>query len=203
MHGKFEDFIGVWENIVPKPNCEDVIYKFNQMRDNCAQNPIDGQGQFSQGIAGRKDYSYNLFHLDEYVSDPENEAERSLPVIHQFIASCLDEYIQQYSAISHKKFYSHHSKVQHTPEGGGYHVWHDELGEMVDYADRVLVWMLYLNEDFEGGETEFLFQKRRIKPSTGTVVIWPAYFTHYHKGNLVLKGDKYVITGWWHQAYSH
>ena len=49
------------------------------------------------------------------------------------------------------------------------------------------------------GSAPFFYQKRRIEPSTGTVVIWPGGFTHTHKGNLVLKGTKYVITGWFYQ----
>ena len=89
-------------------------------------------------------------------------------------------------------------KFQETPAGGGYHVYHYERGSWSETA-RELVWMIYLNEDFEGGETEFLYQKRRIKPSTGTVVIWPAGFTHTHKGNLVLDGTKYVVTGWYYK----
>ena len=87
-------------------------------------------------------------------------------------------------------------KFQHTPQSGGYHTWHYEAMGL-SYAHRVLTWMIYLNEDFEGGETEFLDQTRRIKPTTGTLLIWPAGFTHTHKGNLVLSGDKYILTGWY------
>ena len=40
---------------------------------------------------------------------------------------------------------------------------------------------------------------RRIKPTTGTICIFPGAFTHTHKGNLVLKGTKYIVTGWFYQ----
>ena len=40
-------------------------------------------------------------------------------------------------------------------------------------AARELVWMIYLNDIEEGGETEFMYQKRRIKPTQGTMVIFP------------------------------
>ena len=62
--------------------------------------------------------------------------------------------------------------------------------------------MMYLNNDFEGGETEFLYQKRRIQPEPGTIVIWPAQWTHQHKGNMVLSGNKYIVTGWIHHMWS-
>jgi len=56
--------------------------------------------------------------------------------------------------------------------------------------------MLYLNDVEEGGETEFLYQKMRVKPTKGTILIWPADWTHTHRGNPPLSGDKYIYTGW-------
>ena len=56
--------------------------------------------------------------------------------------------------------------------------------------------MLYLNDDYEGGETEFLYYKTRIKGEKGKLLIWPAGITHAHRGGLVLDGTKYVATGW-------
>ena len=61
---------------------------------------------------------------------------------------------------------------------------------------RLVLWMYYLNDVEVGGETEFYFQKRAIRPRKGTVVIAPAGFTHTHRGNVPLSGDKYIITSW-------
>ena len=36
----------------------------------------------------------------------------------------------------------------------------------------------------------------RVKPKQGTLVIWPAAFTHTHRGNPPLSNDKYIVTGW-------
>ena len=57
--------------------------------------------------------------------------------------------------------------------------------------------MVYLNDVKEGGETEFQYQKLRVKPKRGTVLIWPGGFTHLHRGNPPLSGDKYIATGWY------
>jgi hypothetical protein len=56
--------------------------------------------------------------------------------------------------------------------------------------------MAYLNDVEEGGETEFLYQKKRVKPVKNRVVVWPAGFTHTHRGNPPLSNAKYIITGW-------
>lgn len=86
-------------------------------------------------------------------------------------------------------------KIQKTRVGGGYHVWHFENGAR-QFASRILAWSVYLNEVTEGGETEFLYQHKRYRPTEGTLLIWPAGFTHTHRGNPPLSNDKYIITGW-------
>ena len=60
---------------------------------------------------------------------------------------------------------------------------------------RTIAWMVYLNDVEEGGETEFLYQKRKVKPTKGTVVIWPGSYTHVHRGNPPMS-TKYIATGW-------
>lgn len=82
---------------------------------------------------------------------------------------------------------------------GGYPYWHCELyprdprGETLH---RHLLWTLYLNDGFEEGETEFLFQRRRIVPRTGSLLIAPTAFTHTHRGNRPMHGDKFIATSW-------
>ena len=56
--------------------------------------------------------------------------------------------------------------------------------------------MTYLQAPSEGGETEFLYQSKRIDPVVGRTLIWPPGFTHKHRGNPPLKGEKFYITGW-------
>ena len=61
---------------------------------------------------------------------------------------------------------------------------------------RHLLWTLYLNDGFQAGETEFLFQQRRIAPKAGTLLIAPTAFTHTHRGNRPEGADKVIATSW-------
>tara|TARA_B110000027_G_C16101897_1_gene293498 strand:+ start:1038 stop:1655 length:618 start_codon:yes stop_codon:yes gene_type:complete len=61
---------------------------------------------------------------------------------------------------------------------------------------RVFAWMTYLNDVNDGGETEFTHYGIKIKPEIGKTLIWPAEWTHAHRGNVVKSGKKYIITGW-------
>jgi hypothetical protein len=82
---------------------------------------------------------------------------------------------------------------------GGYPYWHCELfprdatGETLH---RHLLWTIYLNDEFEEGETEFMYQQRKVKPSTGALLIAPTAFTHTHRGNRPQGGDKFIATSW-------
>jgi hypothetical protein len=61
--------------------------------------------------------------------------------------------------------------------------------------------MLYLNTigPEDGAETEFLYQKKRFNPVENAMVLWPAAYTHAHRGNPVLGTQaKYIVTGWFY-----
>ena len=52
------------------------------------------------------------------------------------------------------------------------------------------------NVAFFQGETEFLHQKIKAKPRKGLTLIWPADWTHVHRGIVSASEEKYIITGW-------
>ncbi|HEY2397288.1 MAG TPA: 2OG-Fe(II) oxygenase [Paraburkholderia sp.] len=84
---------------------------------------------------------------------------------------------------------------------GGYPRWHCELhpqsGDPTgEKLHRTLLWTVYLNDGFAEGETEFLHQRRKIAPRTGSLLIAPTAFTHTHRGNMPKGGDKYIATSW-------
>ena len=53
-----------------------------------------------------------------------------------------------------------------------------------------------MNTIEEGGETEFLYINKRIKAEQGRLIIFPASFTHTHRGNPPIGQDKYIIATW-------
>ena len=66
----------------------------------------------------------------------------------------------------------------------------------MEVSRRQFVVQVYLNDDFDGGEREFLYQERREEAVAGDVLIFPASFTHTHRGNPPLGGTKYIATSW-------
>ena len=90
---------------------------------------------------------------------------------------------------------------RYTKGKGGYHHWHSEHYPHPKDASqrslrRVLLWLIYLNDIEEGGETEFFYQQAKVKPTQGSLVLAPCTFTHTHRGSIPVSSDKYVLASW-------
>ena len=62
---------------------------------------------------------------------------------------------------------------------------------------RVLAWMIYLNTVIDGGGTYFDNYDLTMNAVEGRCVIWPAYWTHMHRGIVSKTESKYIATGWY------
>lgn len=189
------DFIGVYNNVFPEGYCAHMIEQFDIMQEK----GVGSNRWQSERVPETKKNDYQIM-ASLKGHDFERYQERN-PVDFFFegLQSCFDEYTKKYSVLMHDKILCTSVKMQKTEPGGGYHVWHAEHGSSGESVNRVLVYMLYLNSltPEEGGETEFLYQRKRFTPTENQIIIWPAAFTHTHRGNTVLGNkSKYVITGW-------
>jgi len=85
--------------------------------------------------------------------------------------------------------------IQKYKPSQAYHSWHCENAN-ISSSKRHLVFMTYLNDVKHGGETEWYYQKLKVKPEKGLTVIWSTDWTFTHKGHTTIDEDKYIITGW-------
>ena len=79
--------------------------------------------------------------------------------------------------------------------GEGYHKFHNERASF-DTRDRCGVWMIYLNDIYDRGWTEFFYQQHFEIPKIGKIVCWPCDWTHTHRGIVSPTEVKYILTGW-------
>ena len=87
--------------------------------------------------------------------------------------------------------------IQRYDPGYNYKHWHIETGgPSENKLLRHLTFMTYLNDIEEGGETEYLYQNLSVKPKKGLTLIWPAGWTHPHRGIPASNEVKYISTGW-------
>ena len=119
--------------------------------------------------------------------------------IDQLQEVCM-QYINKYpmSNIYYPWTIEYNINIQHYKPGQGYHGWHTERSGHNDYTSlRHLVFMTYLNDVNDGGETHFYHQELKVQPRKGLTLIWPADWTYTHKGIVSPTEDKYIITGWY------
>lgn len=194
MKIEYKDFIGVFSDVYPEGFCEHLIEEIE-----C--NLASGAGTDRQNGEGAHKHAKDDQQL--YLQDLQLKAfegDLGRKILFAGLQECFDAYTTEFSTLQEQRISCHNGKMQKTLTGGGYHVWHGEQGSGAEAA-RGLVYMLYLNTlpEEANGETEFLYQQRRINPVKNTMVIWPASFTHAHRGNPVY-GDnaKYIVTGWFY-----
>lgn len=58
--------------------------------------------------------------------------------------------------------------------------------------------VLYLNDDYEGGEINFPEQGIKIKPLAGSLVIFPSTPPFFHESLPIVSGTKYMSPAFWH-----
>ena len=192
----YKDFIGIFSDVYPEGFCNHLILEFERNKDL-------GAGFNRQNSEGAKKHvkeDHQIFLNGKNFNFENFNGENTVDVFYHGLQKCYQHYSSEFSVLSDVDINCNTMKMQKTSSGGGYHVWHAEQGNG-EQARRGLVYMLYLNTlpEKANGETEFLYQQRRINPVENTMVLWPAAFTHAHRGNPVY-GDaaKYIVTGWFY-----
>lgn len=187
-----ENFVGIYENFFSEQFCDSLIEHFEWCN---RSNKTYGRPEAERF---KKDTSVCL--------NPSSVQEISFAhpniqtYVDEFNSVFWDECYKDYSATySTLNDYDQHTiytyKIQKTLPTGGYHLWHCEDGSKL-FSRRIGVYLLYLNDVEEGGETEFLYFSKRIKPKKGTMIIFPSNYPWSHRGNPPLSNVKYIMTGW-------
>lgn len=188
LNYNFIDSIGIFENYFEKKDCENAIKLF----EFCQKEKIFYQRK-SKNVNSA---NYNSIDLHTLINLEDGKKFLDI-LIYELNTHIYPIYSEKYSILNSLKKHNLDSlQIQKTSPGEGYHSWHCEHDGDINFKERILSWILYLNDVCDGGETEFLYQSLRIKPSRGTFILFPAFFTHTHRGNPPLKESKYIVTGW-------
>jgi len=88
------------------------------------------------------------------------------------------------------------NNIQYYKPKGGYPSLHYERGPAGESLSRQLTYVLYLNTVTDKGGTEFPYQNVSTQAIKGNLIIFPAEFTHPHRGIISNTQEKYIATGW-------
>ncbi len=194
------NFIELYVNALSPKQCDIIVNDFDVLSQS-------GLSHSRQNDSGRPKISQedSAIDLTEMLLTQVGDSGNMIP---QAVNKGIIDYCRKYEVGMFNGYrggnypiMSEGMKIQKTEKSQGYHVWHCERSSG-RYNNRVLSWILYLNDVEEGGETEFLHYSKRFQPMKGSLLVFPAHFTHVHRGNPPLSGTKYIATGW-HQYINH
>ena len=180
------DFISVIDDFMPPDDCDEYI--------SLIEHYISNGYIFkeNESLHERDHLTMNFNNDNNYnILSGDNLSIKFLPSL----SDPVNEYLKFYSVLGKERLLVYDTKVKKIPIGGGFHDWHYENAGL-QVSARKLVVQLYLNTIHEGGETEFLYLNKRIKAKRGRLIIFPAAFTHTHRGNPPIGQDKYIVSTW-------
>lgn len=79
---------------------------------------------------------------------------------------------------------------------GGHLPAHQDQG----VSTRVLSSVMYLNDDYDGGEIEFINSGVKIKPAAGSIIFFPSNFLYVHEVYPITAGYRYSMPHWYHNV---
>ena len=174
--------IAEFRNALSSSQCQEIIAAFEdepETRPGVVNRPdgtevVDEQLKRSQDFLIRPDSPARWLAIDQ--------------VLAAALAKALGPYTERYHWLKRLPTTFCGFQIQRTSPGQGFD-WHADE----DTRRRVAL-IFYLNEGFEGGETEFQAQGLVYEPRTGSLLMFPPFWTHPHRGREVTAGVKYIVT---------
>ncbi len=210
----FVDLIWELPNALPNTLCDDLVNFFNERED------LQYQGVTAGGVNKDVKDSVDL-KMSIDVCPELDEALYNLITRHntdyvQTYAAALWPSEQQYF-VTEKPMTDSGYQIQKTTKDGFYK-WHNDYDgapvldtipaidtpslndtwPMVGVNERLYTFLYYLSDGIEGGRTQFYFngEIHSIVPQKGKGLWFPANSLYTHRGEPVISGDKYIVTGW-------
>lgn len=196
---ELESNIFLWKNIISKENCNTII-NFIEKYSDWKDSKIGGGKEENS----RLDIEYRSNKIDYLTSryGYNSELYWSHNTIGYGIKKVIEETIKKYN------YKSRDSILESSLRGSisqdeGFQVLKYEKGQFykthIDYGsenNRIISVLLYLNDNYEGGETYFVRQNIKVKGEQGDILVFPSNYCYPHSAEEILSGTKYSVVTW-------
>lgn len=183
--GCIDIFENVWPNPIDTINTAEMLNSDPGSEVSWQKAPTFGSGPF-QNVRTNK--LIGITHLAHLTNDPK------LQNIHnQFrmlLMAALPPYVEKYG-IKEELFHEDYQLLKYSRD--------EEYKQHYDggtASGRSVSAIVYLNDDYEGGELDFPHHGIKIRPQQGMLVLFPSNFAYSHVSHPVITGTKYAIVTW-------
>lgn len=175
-------YVQTFEGALPPAFCEQLIASFQQTADrHIVRSPgwragLDASSWTELDVSALADEAFMGYfykQIDDYLAEYNRRLGLTIPVPASPLISQMR--IKRYVAGSGEAFQPHFDAIY-------------------EVANRYLVFLWYLNDVAEGGETEFCDLGISIPARAGKLLMFPPYWMYQHAGRPPLSGDKYIMS---------
>ena len=154
------------------------------------------RGVTAGGLNLDKKNSTDISMLPKDIELPGNEV---FEKYFRNLFSCYQDYVTDWPFLTSfaENLHIGGFNLQRYHSGQHFQKVHTERSSL-DTLHRVFAWMTYLNDvdEEDGGSTVFSHYDLAVQPRKGLTLIWPAEWTHAHRGEVLKANTKYIMTGW-------
>lgn len=183
---KHSNYIWEYKNVVPIDVCKKMVSKSEEMFSLVDKSQIFPRNPVrnNTGICMTKNANKHLviYELDQ--------------LSHQYISIAHQKYINENKLISLALGQSRR-EVQLTStytyrkyNKNDDYQWHVDTHPKFSF---VLSYIIYLNDDYTGGNTMFLNERIKVKGSLGSILCFPCGFNMLHKSSKIKSGEKHIV----------
>jgi hypothetical protein len=190
-----------YKNVIPNPQF--IIDTVNDVDNRYTNNE---HGSHPTEVRAWNPWTYGelLFNTQKFFPEskdvsPDDYYGKEMIQVADMLYSSLDKAFDHYS----KTLYPFAEKNIKNREESIHLLKYEVSGHLPAHQDqgvssRVLSSVMYLNDDYEGGEIEFINSGVKIKPEAGSIIFFPSNFLYIHEVHPITSGSRYSMPHWYH-----
>lgn len=192
-----QSHIAIARNALDSGVCDRVMAVSKKMWDEIF-NPGKTMAGYDPSMKETMDWTLTDFSSHMPSKEIVSESIELDGIIFNSLGSVIKQYIAEYSGMDSwvRGMRDTSYLVQVYKRGEGFYKPHVDAAPWLGYPQslRALACVMYLNTVDEGGETEFTEHGLKVSPKQGTMLMFPACWTHPHAARIPISGDKWIIS---------
>lgn len=183
-------YLKVIPNYLTKTECDRLI-RFAKKQKSTALAVVDGNKQQANKTASKRDSS----RVTKQIMLGRKQAQ-----VNQWFQKACSSSLRLLSSNEPQWFEMPH--MLHYAPGGKYALHSDaehfdmSVRSFYRFIDRDFSMLIYLNDDFEGGELNFPWLNFQYRPTAGDLVFFPSSHIFSHESRPIITGNKYALVTW-------